>query len=61
MGIIDSTIFFRTLPLVLVLPIGVFIGNKLFVKSKEEMYRKTIFYFLIIVSIIGIIKVIENF
>ena len=60
-GIVDSTIFLRTLPLVFVLPIGVFIGNKLFLKSKEETYRKTVFYFLIIVSIIGIIKVINNF
>ena len=60
-GIVDSTVFFRVLPLVFVLPIGIFIGNKLFVKSKEETYRKTVFYFLIIISIIGIIKVINNF
>tara|TARA_B110000003_G_C16469617_1_gene465109 strand:- start:74 stop:835 length:762 start_codon:yes stop_codon:yes gene_type:complete len=60
-GIVDSTVFFRVLPLIFVLPIGVFIGNKLFVKSKEETYRKTVFYFLIIVSIIGIVKVINNF
>ena len=60
-GIVDSTVFFRVLPLIIVLPIGVFIGNKLFVKSKEETYRKTVFYFLIIISIIGIIKVINNF
>ena len=60
-GIVDSTVFFRVLPLVFVLPIGIFIGNKLFVKSKEETYRKTVFYFLIIISIIGIIKVTNNF
>jgi uncharacterized protein len=60
-GIVDSTVFFRVFPLIFVLPIGVFIGNKLFVKSREETYRKTVFYFLIIVSIIGIIKVINNF
>ena len=60
-GIVDSTVFFRVTPLIFVLPIGVFIGNKLFVKSKEETYRKTVFYFLIIISVIGIIKVINNF
>ena len=60
-GIVDSTVFYRALPLIFILPIGVFIGNKLFVKSKEETYRKSVFYFLIIISIIGIIKVTNNF
>ena len=60
-GIVDYTVFLRALPLVTVLPIGVFIGNKLFVKSKEETYRKTVFYFLIMISIIGIIRTINNF
>ena len=60
-GIVDSTVFYRALPLIFILPIGVFIGNKLFVKSKEETYRKSVFYFLIIISIIGIIKVTSNF
>src|SRR6056300_942626 len=35
-GIIDMTTIFRTIPLIIVLPIGVFIGNKFFVKSKEK-------------------------
>ena len=61
LGIIDSTVFYRAFPLIFILPIGVFIGNKLFIKSKEETYRKSVFYFLIIISIIGIIKVINNF
>ena len=60
-GIVDATVFFRVLPLIIILPIGIFIGNKLFVKSKEETYRKTVFYFLIIISVIGIIKVINSF
>ena len=60
-GIVDSTVFYRALPLIFILPIGVFIGNKLFVKSKEETYRKSVFYFLIIISVIGIITVINNF
>ena len=60
-GIVDSKVFYRVLPLILILPIGVYIGNKFFVKSKEETYRKLVFYFLIIISIIGIVKVISNF
>jgi uncharacterized protein len=60
-GIVDTKVFYRAFPLILILPIGVFIGNKLFIKSKEETYRKSVFYFLIIISIIGIIKVINNF
>ena len=35
--------------------------ERLFTKSKEETYRKSVFYFLIIISVIGIIKVINNF
>ena len=60
-GIVDSKVFYRALPLILILPIGVFIGNKFFIRSKEETYRKFVFYFLIIISIIGIIKVLNNF
>jgi len=60
-GIVDLTVFYRTLILIPILPLGVFIGNKLFVKSKEETYRKYVFYFLVIISIIGIFKVINNF
>jgi len=56
-NIVDMTTIYRTIPLVIILPIGVFIGDKFFVKSKEETYRKVVFYFLIIVSIIGIIRI----
>jgi len=56
-NIVDMTTIYRTLPLVIILPIGVFIGDKFFIKSKEETYRKVVFYFLIIVSIIGIIRI----
>ena len=56
-GIVDMTTFYRTLPLIIILPIGVFIGNKLFVKSKEEFYRKVVFYFLIFVSVIGVLRI----
>ena len=59
--IVEVTALYRVLPLILVLPIGIFIGNKFFVKSREETYRKFVFYFLIIISIFGITKVLMNF
>ena len=39
-GIVDLTTIYRTIPLVIILPIGVAIGNKFFIKSREENYRK---------------------
>ena len=59
-GIVDMTTIYRVIPLIISLPIGVYIGDKFFVKSKEATYRKFVFYFLIIISVIGIIKVINN-
>ena len=59
-GIVDMTTFYRTLPLILVLPLGVFIGNKFFIKSKEKFYRKVVFYFLIIISIFGILRILST-
>jgi len=59
-GIVDLTTIYRAIPLIIVLPLGVAIGNKFFIKSKEETYRKVVFYFLIIISIFGIFKVISN-
>ena len=60
-GIVEPIVFYRALPLILVLPIGIYVGNKLFVKSREETYRKYVFYFLILISIFGIIKVLINY
>jgi len=60
-GIVDITTIYRTLLLIIVLPIGVYIGDKFFVKSKEETYRKVVFYFLIFISIFGVFRVINNF
>jgi hypothetical protein len=57
-GIVDMTTIYRTLPLIVVLPAGAFIGNKFFIKSKEKFYRKVVFYFLIIISIFGILRII---
>ena len=59
--IVELTALYRVLPLILVLPIGIYIGNKFFVKSREETYRKFVFYFLILISIFGIAKVLMNF
>ena len=59
--IVDITTIYRTLPLIIILPIGVFIGDKFFVKSKEETYRKVVFYFLIFISILGSFRAISNF
>ena len=58
-GIVDMTTIYRTLPLIVIMPMGVFIGNKFFVKSKEETYRKVVFYFLILISIFGILRIIN--
>jgi len=59
-GIVDMITIYRTISLIIVLPLGVFIGNKFFIKSKEQLYRKVVFYFLIIISIIGILRIIFN-
>ena len=59
-GIVEMTTIYRTLPLILVLPVGVFIGNKFFIKSKEELYKKVVFYFLIFISIFGILRILGS-
>ena len=59
-GIVDMTTIYRTIPLIIVLPIGVFIGNKFFVKSREQLYRKVVFYFLIVISVFGILRILST-
>ena len=59
-GIVDMTTIYRTIPLIIILPIGVFIGNKFFIKSKEQLYRKVVFYFLILISFFGIFRILHN-
>jgi uncharacterized membrane protein YfcA len=59
-GIVDITTIYRIIPLIIILPIGVFIGNKFFIKSKEETYRKVVFYFLIFISVFGIFRILRN-
>jgi len=58
--IVDMTTIYRTLPLIIVLPLGVYIGDKFFVKSKEALYRKVVFYFLIFISIFGIYRIVNG-
>ena len=60
-GIVDMITIYRTLPLIIILPIGVFIGNKFFIKSKEQLYRKVVFCFLIVISIFGILRILSTF
>ena len=59
-GIVDMTTIYRTIPLIIILPIGVFIGNKFFIKSKEQLYRKVVFYFLIVILIFGMLRIISS-
>ena len=60
-GIVDMITIYRTLPLIIILPIGVYVGDKFFVKSRETLYRKVVFYFLILISIFGILRIIGSF
>ena len=59
-GIVDMITIYRTLPLIIILPIGVYIGDRFFAKSKEDLYRKVVFYFLIIISVFGILRITSN-
>ena len=59
-GIVDMTVIYRTVPLIIILPIGAYMGNKFFIKSKEQLYRKVVFYFLIVISIFGILRIFGN-
>ena len=56
-GIVDMTTIYRTLPLIIILPIGVYIGDKFFIKTKEALYRKVVFNFLIVISVFGILRI----
>ncbi len=55
--ILNYTIIYRTLPLIFIVPIGVSFGTKLFSESSKADYRKYVLYFLIVVSIFGLIRV----
>ena len=55
-GILEISFLFRTLPLIFLVPIGVFLGTKLFKGSSKENYKKYVLYFLIVISIFGLLK-----
>ena len=55
-GLLDLSFLFRTLPLIFIVPIGVFLGTKFFTGSSKENYKKYVLYFLIVVSIFGLIR-----
>ena len=55
--ILNYTVIFRTLPLIFIVPIGISLGTKLFAESSKENYKKYVLYFLIIVSIFGLVRV----
>ena len=59
-GIVDMITVYRTVSLIIILPIGAYMGNKFFIKSKEQLYRKVVFYFLIVISIFGILRIFGN-
>ncbi|MEC7100179.1 MAG: sulfite exporter TauE/SafE family protein [Pseudomonadota bacterium] len=55
-GLLELSFLYRTLPLIFIVPVGVFMGTRLFKGSTKESYKKYVLYFLIIVSIFGLIK-----
>ena len=54
--IINIKVIYRSLPLFLVIPIGVFLGTKFFKESSKANYKKYVLYFLIVISILGLGK-----
>ena len=55
--LLNQKVFYRCLPLFFIVPMGVSIGTKFFRGSSKEEYKKFVLYFLIIVSLLGVLKV----
>ena len=55
-GLLEISFLYRTLPLIFIVPIGVFMGTRLFKGSTKESYKKYVLFFLIFISIFGLIK-----
>ena len=55
-NILKFEVLYRTLALIFIVPIGVSIGTKFFKESSKESYKKYVLYFLIIISIFGLIR-----
>ncbi len=55
-NLLEIKILYRSVPLIFIIPLGVFLGTKLFNESSRENYKKYVLYFLIIVSIFGLLR-----
>ena len=55
-NLLEIKILYRSVPLIFIIPLGVFLGTKLFNESSRENYKKYVLYFLIVVSIFGLLR-----
>ena len=55
-GLLEMSFLYRAFPLIFIIPLGIFMGTRLFKGSTRESYKKYVLYFLIVVSIFGLIK-----
>ena len=55
-GLLELSFLYRTFPLIFIVPVGVFMGTRLFKGSTKESYKKYVLYFLIVISVFGLIK-----
>ena len=54
--IINLKVFYRSIPLFFIIPVGVLIGTKFFKNSSKKDYKRYILYFLIVVSGFGLMR-----
>ena len=54
--ILNLKVVYRSIPLFFVIPIGILLGTKFFKDSSKESYKRYVLYFLIVVSIFGLIR-----
>ena len=55
-GLLELSFLYRALPLIFIIPLGIFMGTRLFKGSTKESYKKYVLYFLIVISIFGLVK-----
>ena len=55
-NLLEIKILYRSVPFIFIIPLGVFLGTKLFNESSRENYKKYVLYFLIVVSIFGLLR-----
>ena len=56
--LLNLKIFYRSIPLLFLIPIGVLIGTRFFKDSSNENYKRYVLYFLIIISFFGLLRTI---